>query len=94
MKNNICYMKYNTFFIKIIIYIYKLQGRLCTKKSQNPPPGHPPGHLAQLPWYLRQAPLSILAVVQSCYAHQSKAHDKIYNSKRSNPILKLPRIGL
>ena len=42
----------------------------------------------------RQAPTSILSVVQSCYAHQSKAHDKIYNSKGSNPTLKLPRIGL
>ena len=38
--------------------------------------------------------MSILSVVQSCYAHQSKAHDKIYNSDRSNQVFELSSIGL
>ena len=51
-------------------------------------------HGTMVLWYLRQAPLSTLSIVQICQSHQSKAHDKIYNSKGSNPTLKLSRIGL
>ena len=75
--------------LEIYIYIDKL---VTIARLRNVFPF--PAHGTMVPWYLRQAPMSILAVVQSCYAHQSKAHDKIYNSRGSNPTLKLSRIGL
>ena len=42
----------------------------------------------------REAPMSILSVVQRRYTYGSKAHDEIYNSKESYSAFELSRIGL